>query len=409
MPVSLLNSLKPETLDAFGPDNGSRLKALRRKGWERFESLPWPGKTDEEWRRTDPEEIHLKELDLQPGSAAVQVGWEPIPPEWIRSGVILTDLNTAIKQFPDLVDKYLFKTGTPEGLAKFTALHEALWGNGIFCYIPEGVRVTVPLKAWIEATQHNSVIFPHTLIVAGKGAEATLIQERRSPTDASMTSTEMVEILVHEGATLRTIYLQKWGPSVTEIFSQRTVVGREATLMNLNVGLGGRLTKANVETVLQETGAHAELFGILLGTGERHMDFHTLQDHNAPHTFSDLLYKSALKDRSQSIYTGLIRIRKHAEKSDAYQANRNLLLSDGATADSVPMLEIETNDVRCTHGVAVGPIDEEQAFYLMSRGVPPAEAEHLITEGFFDQVFKRLPVGELGEQMLAEVTRRLDG
>ncbi len=401
--------MKPETLDALGVEKGSRLKALRRKGWERFEALPWPVKTDEEWRRTDPEQFHLETVNLQPASPGVRVGWEPVPPEWIRMGVILTDLNTALNQFPDLVDQYLFKTGTPEGLAKFAALHEALWGNGLFCYIPEGVRVTVPLKAWIEATQDNRPIFPHTLIVVGKGAEVTLHQERRSQEAASIISNEMVEIILHEGATLRTVYLQKWGPSVKELFSQRALVGRDALFMNLNVGIGGHVIKANVETILQETGAHAELFGILLGTGERHMDFHTLQDHNAPHTFSDLLYKSALKDRSESVYTGLIRIRKHAEKSDAYQANRNLLLSEGATADSVPMLEIETNDVRCTHGVAVGPIDEEQAFYLMSRGIPPKEAEHLITEGFFDQVFKRIPVDGLSEQLLAEVTSRLDG
>ncbi len=166
-------------------------------------------------------------------------------------------------------------------------------------------------------------------------------------------------------------------------------------------------SKANVETIHQGPGAHSEILGILFGKDAQHFDFHTLQDHVSPHTGSDLLYKSALRDRSRSIYTGLIRIRKEAQKSDAYQANRNLLLSQGAKADSIPMLEIEANDVRCTHGVAAGPIDEEQAFYLMSRGLSPEQAESLIVEGFFHEVLRRIPLQTLDEELLQEVIRRL--
>ncbi|MBI3333704.1 MAG: Fe-S cluster assembly protein SufD [Candidatus Omnitrophica bacterium] len=392
-----------------GPESSERLRALRRSAAERFEKLPWPAKTDEEWRRTDPGKIPLSAVELQPAAPALTVSWEAVPPEGIRSGVILTDLKTALRQFPDLLEEYLFQSGSPEGLAKFVALHEALWSDGLFCYVPEGVKLEVPLKARIEMKGHGAALFPHILLVLGAGAEATLVDERTCAGNGPGPSLcdEMVEIFVKEGARLRYIHLQRWDPSVTELFTQRALVERDAQFMNVTIGLGGRLTKANVETVIQGADSRTDLLGVLFGSGDQHFDFHTLQDHRAVHTMSDLLYKSALEDQAKAVYTGLIRIRKEAQKSDAYQANRNLLLSQGSKADSIPMLEIEADDVRCTHGVAVGPVDEEQAFYLMSRGMSGAEADRLIVEGFFEQVFKRIPLEGLREELTAEVTRRL--
>jgi Fe-S cluster assembly protein SufD len=218
----------------------------------------------------------------------------------------------------------------------------------------------------------------------------------------------MVEVFLKAGASLRYIHLQRWAPSVAELFTQRVLVERDAQFFNLTVGLGGGLIKANMETALRGTGSRSELLGVFFGGDQQHFDLHTLQDHQAKATFSDLLYKSALMDRSSMITTGLIRIRKEAQKSDAYQAYRNLLLSQGARADSIPMLEIEADDVRCTHGVAVGPIEEDHLFYLMSRGVPLSEAEHLIVEGFFEPVFRRLPVARLKEALITGVTDRLN-
>jgi Fe-S cluster assembly protein SufD len=247
-------------------------------------------------------------------------------------------------------------------------------------------------------------------VALGKQAEATLIDERRGGAGgAASLSSEMVEVILRPEALLRYVHLQRWGESVTEVFTQRAVLEQGAQFLDIHVGLGGALTKANIETALQGTGARAELLGIFFGSGKQHLDFHTLQNHQAERTTSDLLYKTALKDQAESIYTGLIRIEKQAQKSDAYQANRNLLLSRGAKADSVPMLEILADDVRCTHGVAVGPVDPDQAFYLMSRGLSPAEAERLIVQGFFEQVLRRIPSPELREQLDAEMLRRMEG
>ena len=385
------------------------MEDLRRAAQERFDSLPWPARTDEEWRRTDPESIPVSRVDLRPADPALTVGWEPVSPEMINAGVILTDLRTALKQFPELVEEHLFQTGESRGLAKFAALHEAQWSQGLFCRVPDGVRVEVPLRAWCSATRGGTAVYPHVLLVLGRQAELTLIDERRAGAgDGAALSDEMVEVILRQEAVLRYVQLQRWGASVAEVFSQRALLDRGAQFLDIHVGLGGALTKANIETVLQGTEARAELLGILFGSGKQHFDFHTLQDHRAQRTFSDLLYKSALKDQATSIYTGLIRIDKQAQKSDAYQANRNLLLSQGAKADSIPMLEIEANDVRCTHGVAVGPVDPDQAFYLESRGLSPAEAERLIVQGFFEQVLRKIPSRPLQEELDAEVVRRLE-
>lgn len=390
----------------------SRLKILQEKAWDEYQALPWPTRKDEEWRRTDPALFKLENSDrpfeaLE--TACPSVGWEPPVPASIHSGVILTDFSTALKQFPDLAEQFLFQSGWPEGYPKLTRLHQACANSGIFCYVPKDIHVETPLRTWIEPPSQGKAFFSHTVIVVESGAEVTLIDERRSSKNGgdSQISNEGVEIFVKEGGILRYIHLQRWGPQIKEFFTQRAILEENAQFLNVTVALGGSLTKANIETVLRGTGSRSDLLGVLFGTNRQHFDFHTLQDHEAPHTFSDLLYKSALRDNSKAIYTGLIRIRKEAQKSDAYQANRNLLLNPGAKADSIPMLEIKADDVRCTHGVAVGPIDPDQAFYLMSRGLTQEEAQRLIVEGFFDQVFGRIPLEELREELRAEVDQRL--
>lgn len=380
---------------------------LRRSARERFEALPWPVRTDEEWRRTDPEALPFSRVDLSPAEPGFRVGWEPLPPDAARAGVILTDLRTARERHPGLLEEHLFRAGEPAGLPKFVALHEAQWSQGLFCHVPDGVRVELPLRAWCESSR-GGALYPHVLVVLGRQAELTLIDERRGGNGEAALSNEMVEVILRPEAALRYVHLQRWGGSVAEVFTQRAVLERGAQFLDIHVGLGGALTKANIETALQGPEARAELLGILFGSGKQHFDFHTLQDHQAERTTSDLLYKSALRDQAQSIYTGLIRIEKKAQKSDAYQANRNLLLSRGAKADSVPMLEILADDVRCTHGVAVGPVDPEQAFYLQSRGLSPAEAERLIVQGFFEQVLRRIPSPALQEQLEADVLLRLN-
>jgi Fe-S cluster assembly protein SufD len=390
----------------MGPALSAGLKSLRQEASKEFQALPWPAKTDEEWRRTDPVPFQMEEPAAS-ATADIQVGYEPVAPELIQAGVIVTDIQTALNRFPDLTEHCMLQSGKPDGLKKFAALHQASWTQGLFVYVPEGVKIPLPLKTWIQAEGAKS-FFPHALIVLEAGAEATLIDERRSGNSSqTVIANELTEIVLKEGASLRYLRIQRWNNSTAELFMQKATLEKDARFLNAAITLGGSVTKAHLETLLQGTGAHADLLGVLFGSHKQHFDFHTVQDHKAERTHSDLLYKSALKDEAKSVYTGLIRIEKSAQKSDAYQANRNLLLSDGASADSVPMLEILADDVRCTHGVAVGPVDEEQLFYLMSRGLAPADAERLIVQGFFEQVLQRVPLGEMNEQLIEELTNRL--
>ena len=288
--------MKQDTVVVSGLESGNRLKALRRKGWERFESLPWPVRTDEEWRRTDPKLLPFSPVGTKPEEGAFQAGWETPAPELIRSGVILTDLATAIKQFPELIQEHLFQTGEPDGLKKFAALHQAIARQGLFCRVPDGVKVELPLRAWIEAgpsTSSGQMIFPHALILVGQNAELTLVDERRAPGQEPLFSNEMAEIFVGAGGTLRYVHLQRWNPATTELFSQRAILEKDAQFLNITVGLGSKLLKANVETLLRGPGARADLLGIFFGSGKQHFDVHTLQDHQAPNSFNDLLYKCA--------------------------------------------------------------------------------------------------------------------
>ncbi len=410
MALSTFDFLTPETVETLGPKSSARLKELRREGWEHFQSLPWPVKTDEEWRRTDPAQFTLSEAQLQPADDSLRIGFDPVAPELIHAGVILSDMQTALRQFPALVEKHLFKTGPPKGLLKYAFLHQAFWKQGLFLYVPEGIRIETPLNAWIESSSSGPAVFPHTLVVLERGAAATLVAEHRSAGAHAgpVVSNQMTEIVLEEASDFRYLHIQRWGSSTAELLIQQASLEKEAHFLNVAVALGGRLTKAHVETALRGQGGRADLLGAIFGCDNQHFDFHTVQDHQAERTFSDLLYKSALRDSAKAVYTGLIRIEKAAQKSDAYQANRNLLLDDGASADSIPMLEILADDVRCTHGVAVGPVDEDQTYYLMTRGLSPEEAQRIIVGGFFEQVLKRIPVETVNERLMDELTQRLE-
>lgn len=289
--------------------------------------------------------------------------------------------------------------------------------------IPRGTQVTTPLRivrrAPLDVPQGGAPRLTgrasgtsgpltfQTTIVAEPESDATVIEEAIG--DPAMTApvTSIVEIVVRPGARLRYYHIQNWSRGTEHRYTQRATVERDGHFLSLLATLGSRVTTASVETQLVGPGARSDLYGVAFGDTEQRFEYHTLQDHVVGQTTSDLLYKTALEDRAASRYTGLIRIAKDAQKTDAYQANRNLLLSPEAKADSIPMLEILADDVRCTHGATVGPVDPEQAFYLMSRGVPFPSAERMIVEGFFDQVLQKVPLEDLRERLHAHVERKL--
>ncbi len=401
------------------------LRAVRLAAFDSYERQPLPSRSDEEWRRTD-----LRGLDLDafepferadgapPGDAISdaagvlrQRGSEPgaveLDPELARQGVIFMPLTEAARLHPDLVRPRLFSEVRADR-DKLNALQAALFSGGTFLYVPDGVTVDKPLVSQFWSSGGGAAILPHTLVVAGRGSSFTYVDEFLSPSlDRPALASGSAEVFAGEGSNVGYLSLQRWGAHAWVFAEQRVAAGQEASVRLVNVALGGGFAKTRVEASLQGRGASAELKGLFFGTGKQFFDFHTLQEHRVGDTTSDLLFKGALRDTARSLYAGLIRIEKGAKRSDAYQANRNLLLSEKAKADSIPMLEILNNDVRCTHGATVAPVDPEHLFYLESRGIPRFQAEQMIVRGFFGEVLDRIPVQQARDLVEDELEARL--
>jgi Fe-S cluster assembly protein SufD len=291
---------------------------------------------------------------------------------------------------------------------KLAALHAALFSGGTFLYVPDGVSIEKPVVSQFWSSGGGSAVLPHTLLVAGRGSTFNYVDEFLSPDlDRPGLTSGSAEVFAGEASTVGYVSLQRWGRHAWQFANQRVRAERDATARLVAVGLGGRFAKNRIEASLVGPGASAELKALFFGSAQQFFDFHTLQQHVVGHTTSDLLFKGALRDEARSVYAGLIRIEPRATHSDAYQANRNLLLSKTAKAHSIPMLEILNNEVRCTHGATVAPVDPAQVFYLESRGIPAPTAERMIVHGFFGQVLDRIPVAQARDLVESELEARI--
>jgi Fe-S cluster assembly protein SufD len=407
----------------------------RLEAWGAYERLPLPAATrPEEWRRTDISGLDLEAFGLPVRSAG------PSHPQYFgpmardgdqragvlthfdgapsaaemneatsRQGVVFSDLTAAIRDHPGLVRDHLLTTVARSDEHRFRALHSALWSGGTFVYVPRGVEVALPLvtQTWLGTA--SGAIFPHTLVVAEEGSRVTLVELYASLSSGPRTlASGVVELILRAGAQVRYSAIQEWGPPMWEVGSLiRAHLERDATLNSLIVSLGAGLVKVDVESQLRGPGATSEMLGLYFGTGAQHIDFHTLQEHRAPHTTSDLLYKGAVKDTARAVFAGLIRVDPGAQKTNAFQANRNLILSEGARSDSIPKLEIMANDLRCTHGSATSRLNEEHIFYLMSRGIPRKKAVFMIAEGFFADIFDRIPMDRMRAYLQARIAEKM--
>ena len=379
------------------------LRDRRRSALDTYDRLPLPSKTDEEWRRTDVSRFNpgeysrLEHLD----------GLKLERPSGLPSGVILKPLRQAAKDHPELIEPRLFALVHADR-DRFAALHAAFFTGGTFLYVPDGVEFDQPVLGQHFSHEGGNSVLPHTLIVAGRNSRFNYLDEYIAEDDAEAGyRSGSTEIFLGEGAQVGYVAVQKWGRKVWHFADQRAELQKDSTLRLFNVTLGGRFSKTRVEASLAGEGSNAELKSIYFASGDQFFDFHTLQDHRVGNTRSDLLFKGALQDVSRTVYAGLIRIEKHAARSDAYQANRNLVLSDKAKATSIPMLEIDNNDVRCTHGATVGPVDPEHMFYLRSRGIPEQTAKRMLIQGFFGDVLDRIPFEHARKLVEAELESRI--
>jgi Fe-S cluster assembly protein SufD len=396
------------------------LSQYRAQSWEAYTHLPMPTTSDEPWRRTDlrglragafrlPAEIDPTSLRLPkpPANLLRPLAGEKhggqivltadgaeveLDADLARQGVIFTDLRTAEQQYPELLARLMGQVvQSDEG--KFAALVGALAQTGVLVYIPQGVRVEKPLHSVLWGAGIDLAYLDHVLVWVDRGASLTYVHESASHTEATGQALHagIVEVLVDEGASLRFVELQSWGEHVWNFSHERARLERDANLDWIFGAIGSHLTKNFSELNLAGQGASGRMSGFYFTDGIQHLDHDTQQNHLAAHTTSDLLFKGALRDQSRSVWQGMIYVAPGAQRTDGYQANRNLVLSSQARADSIPGLEIMADDVRCTHGATVGKIDADQLFYLRSRGIPYRDAERLIVEGFFDPIMQRIP------------------
>jgi Fe-S cluster assembly protein SufD len=288
----------------------------------------------------------------------------------------------------------------------FCELNSAFLPGAVVVRVPAGLAVEQPILVLHRIAGDGTAAFPRTIVSLGPDSQATVVEHLSSPDVAAFVD-PVVELSVGDAARLRYLNVQDLGPRVWQTAYQASRVGRDAALQASLVALGGDYARVRTDSTITGRGGTSYLTAVYFADGTRMHDFRTLQDHAGPSSTSDLLFKGAVQDVGRSVYSGLIRVRKEARGTNAFQTNRNLVLSEGASAESVPNLEIETNDVRCSHASAVGPIDDDQLYYLESRGVPPDVAERLIVLGFFGEVLDRLPLPELIASVRSTVAERV--
>jgi Fe-S cluster assembly protein SufD len=361
----------------------SWLRALRVAAAERFGAVALPTSEEEIWRYSRVAELDLGAFAAAPDAATLS-GWSVEEPD--------QDLLTASLADPADV---------------FAELNGAFADRPLVLRVPAGRVVTEPIVVSHHIDSDGAAVFPRLVIEAGEDAEVTVV-ERFTSADVSALVVPVVTLHVGQNARLRYLAVNELGSKVWQIGHQVARAERDSSTLFATVALGGDYARVRTDARLVGQGAEGDQIAVYFGEGHQMHDFRTLQDHAAPKTRSNLLFKGAVEGHAQSVYTGLIKVRKEARGTDAFQTNRNLKLSEHAWAESVPNLEIETNDVRCSHASTVGPIDEEQRFYLESRGVPPGLAERLIVLGFFQEVFDRLPVPALVPELVAQVSAKLD-
>ena len=390
------------------------LAQRRRAAWDAYESLPSPSsQRDEDWRRTDVSGLQPSRFrpidDVDQGMLASMVEqWDRAEPNaalaidapgaravndadaLLAQGVIITSLEEAAALHPDLVQRALAGVAVDE--SKFVALWNAMWRGGIFVHVPNGVDALAPVWIAHPASGDSRAVFPATVVVLGDAASLTVVDAFASPPDGHELFSDATTVMVAgRDAHLDYIALQQWGDRTWHIATHRATLGAQARLRFFAATLGARLQKAYWDVILDGVGAEADIAGVCFGEQDQHLDHQSLQAHRAAETRSNLLLKVAVRDRARSVYSGLIDVAPEAVHADGYVQNRNLILSHGAKADSVPRLEIRANDVRCGHGATAGHIDDDQRFYFMSRGVPREDADSLIVRGFMDDAIARVP------------------
>ena len=396
----------------------------KRSAYATFASLPMPVRTDEGWRFSSREDLTLSGFSSEPrpvatpSAAPIEIAEaaahltfvdgkltdrSPLTGDSTGSGIVVGTLLEGLATHSELLRKHFMAQPQKLGSEKFAALHTAFIPDGAFIYVPKNVELKAPIVVTHACSGAGTSVFPHTLVVAEENSKVTVVDvfvtlDGGSSTPAAGGSPEPFDtfacgandLYAAHGASVTYAAAQLWSGTTLSFQLNSTLVRRDARVQSVNLHLGGKQARHESLSQLQAPGAFSEMLALTVASGDQEFDQRTLQIHQAPNTKSDLLYKNALLDTAKTIFSGLIVVDPDAQKTDAYQSNRNLMLSDQAEANSLPGLEIQANDVRCTHGATSSRIEPEQLFYLESRGIPPVVASELLVFGFFEEVLNRL-------------------
>lgn len=402
---------------------------FRLAAFDVYDALPMPTTSDEPWRRTNlrrfkvdsfapsvngdaasdvamPEHLSADLTEDAAGGLLLQIDGVTqryeISDALKAQGVIFCDMSTAVSEHGDLVQKYFMTESVKPDEGKFAAMHAAFWRGGTFLYVPKNVKADAPMHSALW--NQNGRTFTHTLIVVEQGSEAVIVDEYESAdSDGQALHNGVVELLVRDNAQLTYVSLQDFATNMWQFTHERGRVGRDGKLNWVTSIMGTRMTKAFQTIELDGQGAYAQLSGLFFTEGRQHFDLDTQQNHNSADTVSDLLYKGALRGKSRSVWQGMIKALPDSQRIDGLQTNRNLLLDADARADSIPGLEIEADDVACTHASTIGKIQPEEIFYLMSRGIREKDARQMLVEGFFNPVMARIPFEGVRERIAARI------
>lgn len=403
------------------------LQEHKRAAWEQFQSLPMPVRTDEKWRFTNLQKLSLRGFEIGAEAPAISaeqkeqaatraalvsevagklvfvngelVARSEISPELAARGVIWLPLAEALSKHTEIVKKYLFNEDTLLGGEKFRALHQAFVNAGSFLYVPKGMVIDAPFITCHFAAGKGKMLFPHTLVVAEDNAQLHYLDLYASlDTEASFTIGEGA-VITAPGAHVERQFVQDLSPSSQCIQLEAAIADRDSRIKETAINLGCDYARSQSHMRLTGPGADVHMYSLAVARHDQEFDQRTLQIHEAPNTTSDLLYKNALREKSRTLFSGLIKVERDAQQTDAYQTNRNLLLSSDAEANSLPGLEIEANDVKCSHGATTAQIAPEELFYLYSRGIDKPTAYELLVFGFFEEVLTKLEHEELRESV----------
>jgi len=411
------------------------MATLRRRAFERFSAMDWPTTREEEWRRSDISSYDFEAYaygngapsTLSKASATVPAGYSgtmkfrgsecveiTLKPELAARGVLFLPLNLLLSADPNvtIAEKAMGAlkqalTAAVDGIDnRICAWHYAAMSHGAYLYVPEFVEISEPFRIDYAEDGDSTLSAPETVVYLEKGAQATAVQSISGQEEGELLFNEGSDLIVRDAARLSFLSVQNLNLDCSVFSNGNSRVDRDASFEHFVAVFGGMFAKDRFDCILDGPGSDVRLNGIYFGHKDQHFDVRTVQHHNAPHATSRTYYKGAVKDESHAVYQGLIQVAHKAIRTDAFLEDKNLILNDGARADSIPSLQINTDDVKCSHGSTTGRLDENQVHYLMVRGYDRAEAEELLVEGFFGDLIDHGPE-VMREELRAVIMERL--